>query len=223
MTAASSESATLEQPVPVRPRKGLSDQMLSVPNLLTSLRILFIPAVLLMMQYDSPTNAFIASVIFAIACITDFFDGWVARRFNQTSVLGKLMDPLADKLLVTGALVMLIDLGRVSAWLVFVILAREMFVTGLRSVAAGEGLILAARDLGKQKTAFQMIGLWCLLVHYKYPVLGGLVSFHRVGFWVLILSLGFSLASAIDYTRSFARAVAKNDTHTRTEGVDSLE
>jgi CDP-diacylglycerol--glycerol-3-phosphate 3-phosphatidyltransferase len=188
--------------------QSLGRQALSLPNLVTSVRILAIPAVLGIMQYDSPENAFFASLVFAAASGTDFLDGWLARRFDQVSVVGKLLDPLADKLIVTGVLVMLVDLGRVSAWLVFVILAREMFVTGLRSIAATEGVVIAARDLGKQKTAFQMVGLWGLIVHYEYPVLWGEpASFHRIGLWCLIISVGFSLVSAADYVRGFAREV----------------
>ncbi len=187
-------------------KSELFRQALTWPNLITWLRILAVPVVLLVMQADSPRNAFFAAILFGLASGTDALDGWLARRFNQGSVVGKLLDPLADKLIVTGSLVMLVDLGRVSAWWVLVILARDMFVSGLRSLAASEGWLIAARDLGKQKTAFQMVGLWCLLVHYPYPVFGGeLVSFHRVGLWCLGISVLFSLVSAVDYTLAFAR------------------
>ena len=185
--------------------RSLRSQAVSLPNLITYLRILAIPAVLAVMQHDSRWNAFLAAILFGLASATDALDGYLARRMNLTSVIGKLLDPLADKLIVTGTLVMLVDLGRVSAWLVVLILAREMLVTGLRSIAAGEGVVIAARDLGKQKTAFQMVGIWCLLVHYRYTVLGGEVSFHKVGLICLLLSVGFSLVSAFDYVRGFYR------------------
>lgn len=180
-------------------------QALSLPNLVTYVRILVIPAVLAVMQSDSPANAFTAAALFSVAAATDFLDGFLARRLNLTSVIGKLLDPLADKVLVMGVLVMLVDLGRVSAWLVVLILAREMLITGLRSIAASEGIVIAARDLGKQKTALQMIGIWCLLVHYRYPMFGGEVSFHEVGIVCLLFSVIFSVWSAVDYIAGFGR------------------
>lgn len=191
-------------------RPTLREQALSLPNLVTSIRILAIPAVLAVMQQDSPTNAFIAAVLFGLAAGTDALDGWLARRYDQVSAIGKLLDPLADKLLVMGTLLMLIALDRVSAWLAFLILGREMFVTGLRSIAASEGLVLAAGKLGKQKTAFQMVGLWCMIVHYAYPVFWSEpASFHRIGLGLLIVSVAFSLLSAAEYARAFAQAIDK--------------
>ena len=123
-------------------RKSLATQALQLPNLITYARVLAIPAVLMMMQYDSPRNAFIAAMIFAVASATDALDGYLARRFNQTSLIGKFLDPLADKLIVMGALLMLIHLGRVSPWIALLILSREIIVTGLRTIAAGEGLVI---------------------------------------------------------------------------------
>ncbi len=187
---------------------SLARQVVSLPNLITYARILAIPLVLAVMQYDTHRNAFLAALIFFLASITDAIDGYLARRFNMISMVGKFLDPLADKLLVMGTLVMLLHLGRVSAWVVFVILAREIIITGLRSVAAGEGLVLAARDLGKQKTAFQMVGIWCLLVHYAYPIFNAeKVDFHRVGTAFLYLSVFFSIVSAAEYFRAFIRVM----------------
>lgn len=191
------------------PGAGLGRQALSLPNLVTYVRILAIPVVLWVMRSDSPANAFLAAVLFGLAAASDALDGYLARRMNLTSVVGKLLDPLADKVLVMGVLVVLVDLGRVSAWLVVLILGREMLVTGLRSIAASEGVVIAARDLGKQKTALQMVGVWCLLVHYRYPVLGGEVSFHAVGTVCLLISVVFSLISAADYVVGFAKTAGR--------------
>jgi CDP-diacylglycerol--glycerol-3-phosphate 3-phosphatidyltransferase len=191
------------------PTPTLGRQALSLPNLITFGRILAIPAVLAIMQSDSRRNAFIAAMIFALASATDALDGYLARRFNMTSVLGKILDPLADKLLVLGTLIMLLHLGRVSAWIVFILLARDIIINGLRTIAIGEGLVIAARDLGKQKTAFQMVGVWALLVHYAYTVepLSEAVDFHRIGTFLLYISVVLSVASAIDYFVSFYRTM----------------
>lgn len=195
-------------------RVTLGAQALQIPNLITYARIGAVPFVLLLMLYDSPRNAFIAAMTFAAASATDALDGYLARRFNLISMVGKFLDPLADKLIVMGTLVMLVHLGRVSPWVVFVILSRETIITGLRAVAAGEGLVIAARDLGKQKTALQMVGIWCLLVHYSYPLFDWLnepVSFHRVGSYFLYLSVVFSVLSAAEYFIAFFRTVAARE------------
>lgn len=192
---------------------SLGKQALNLPNLITYVRILAIPAVLVVMQSDSRPNAFLAAIIFAVAASTDALDGYLARRFNLTSVLGKLLDPLADKLIVLGTLVMLLHLGRVSVWIVFVLLARDIVINGLRMIAMGEGLVIAARDLGKQKTAFQMVGVWMLLVHYTYPIppLPGTVDFHRIGTWLLYASVVLSILSAVDYFQLFFRTMLEKE------------
>jgi CDP-diacylglycerol--glycerol-3-phosphate 3-phosphatidyltransferase len=201
---------------------NLAKQALSPPNLITYVRIAAIPAVLAVMQYDSRRNAFIAAMIFALASATDALDGYLARRFNMTSVLGKLLDPLADKLIVLGSLIMLLHLGRVSAWIVFILLARDIVINGLRTIAMSEGMVIAARDLGKQKTAFQMVGVWMLLVHYPYvlPPLPGEVNFHLIGTYLLYISVVLSIVSAVDYFVTFFRAMVK---HERDENSGSTE
>lgn len=192
-----------------RPR--LFRHAFSLPNIITYLRILVIPLVLFIMQSDSRRNAFIAAMLFCLASLTDFVDGYLARRMNLISFIGKFLDPLADKLLVTGCLIMLVDLGRASPWVVFVILAREVIITTLRTLAMGEGTVIAARDLGKQKTAFQMVGTWALMVHYDYPLLDiwfdENVSFHRLGTVLLYISVVFSILSAGDYFWGFVKGL----------------
>lgn len=192
---------------------GLRAEALYLPNLVTYARILLVPAVVFVMQFDSPRNAFLAAMLFAAISCTDFLDGFLARRYNQVSVIGKFVDPLADKLLVLGVLVMLLDLGRVSPWIALILLAREIVVTTLRTLAVNEGLVIAARDLGKQKTALQMIGLWALILHYPYPLLDFAfddpVDFHRIGTYFLYLSVAFSLVSAGDYFRGFFQGIRR--------------
>ncbi|MBI2373840.1 MAG: CDP-diacylglycerol--glycerol-3-phosphate 3-phosphatidyltransferase [Deltaproteobacteria bacterium] len=192
-----------------REKTRLERELFNIPNTITYARVAAIPLVLVFMASDSEVNAFRAAMIFAVASASDALDGYLARRMNLISVLGKFLDPLADKLLVMGVLLMLIQLGRVSPWVALVILSREMIITGLRTVAASEGLVIAARELGKTKTAFQMVGLWALTVHYRYPIdwLRDPVDFHRIGEVFLYISVFFSIVSAVDYFRAFFRAV----------------
>lgn len=185
----------------------LSVQARSLPNLVTYLRILAVPLVMAIMQSPREDAALAAAVVFALAAITDALDGFLARRMGLVSQIGKLLDPLADKLLVMGTMIMAAWLGRLSPWLVFVILAREMYINGLRSVAAAEGLVIAAGTSGKRKTAFQMVGLVALLIHDEYPILGFPVDFHGVGIACLVVSVVFSVWSAVEYSWAFFRLV----------------
>lgn len=189
-------------------RGSFRKAVFNLPNLITYGRILAIPAVLAAMAFDSPQNAFLAAMIFAFASATDALDGYLARKYNLISLLGKFLDPLADKLIVNSVLIMLLHLGRVPVWVVIVILAREQTITGLRGIAASEGMVIAARELGKTKTAFQMVGLWALLVHYPYDLISGSapIDFHRMGLVFIYISVFFSVVSALDYFVGFARA-----------------
>ena len=197
-------------------KKNLGRQALSLPNLFTYARILAIPAVLFTMQFDSPRNAFVAAMLFAVASATDAIDGYLARKFNLISIIGKFLDPLADKLIVMGTLVMLLYLGRVNAWIVFVILARDTIISGLRTIAMTEGLVIEAREFGKQKTAFQMVGIWALLVHYPHTALTEeAIDFHRLGTYFLYISIVFSIVSAGDYFRSFFKKLLDTPSHAR--------
>ncbi len=188
-----------------------------LPNLLTMGRILSIPAILFFVDNYSPVRSFVATIIYLAAALTDSLDGWLARRRKQVSVLGKFLDPLADKLMVSGVLVYLTAMDRVAPWLTVALLTREFAVTGLRAIAATEGLVISAKEGGKQKTALQMIGTMFLLIHFRYPVWGLervtiaderlLIDFHAIGTVTLILSLVMSIVSAIDYFLGFVRAV----------------
>ncbi len=209
MTAGSAEAMAKSAP----PKRRLSRQAMSLPNLLTYARVAAIPGVLVLMSVDTPRYAFWAAMTFALASVTDALDGYIARRYNLISVLGKFLDPLADKLIVLAVLLMLLDLGRVPVWAALIILAREMTITGLRSVAASEGIVIAARDLGKTKTAFQMVGLWALILNHPYPIelFPEPVDFHRLGLAFLYISLFFSVLSAVDYFVGFFRAIQNRE------------
>src|SRR5215218_9459132 len=168
--------------------------------MLTLGRIGLIPLFVWFMHDADPLYSMFAAVVFAVASITDIVDGYLARRWNLITVVGKFMDPLADKLLAMAALVMMVRLGRITAWVVIVLLAREFIVTGLRSIAASEGMVIAAGQEGKCKTSLQLVGIISLCVHYVHPLdLGVLtvpVNYNVVGKVLVYLSAAFSLWSA---------------------------
>ncbi len=194
---------------------NLKAELTCLPNILTLGRILLVPVVLVFIDNDSPLRSFIASMLYAACAITDLIDGYLARKWNQITLLGKFLDPLADKILVMATLVWMVPMGRIDAWLVVLLLARELSITGLRGVASSEGLIISARQLGKHKTALQMVGILCLIIHFRYPilVLGAYVDFHRVGLYTIYISLVFSIFSAIEYIGLFFQAVQQGDRH----------
>lgn len=188
---------------------------LNLPNILTLARVAAIPLVVVLMMYDTREAGFWAAAIFGLAAITDFIDGWLARKWGVVTVLGKFLDPLADKLIVMAALVMLIPLDRVPAWAVFLILAREMVVTGLRSIASSEGLVIDASDLGKYKTIYQMAAIPGLMLHYDYYWFFGLewsifhVNMHNFGMFFFWIAFALTLWSGVDYLTRFFRVFAR--------------
>lgn len=197
-------------------RRSLKEDALNLPNLLTMGRVAIIPLVLWLLGRGTPKDCVWAAIVYALAAITDLLDGYLARRMGVVSVLGKFLDPLADKLLVMATLIWMIPMGRIPEWAVVLLLAREMSVTGLRSIASQEGVVIAAGGGGKSKTAFQMIGILCLIIGYPYHLsLGfydlGLVDVVLVGRWLVYVSLFFSIVSALEYVGLFAEAVEAKD------------
>jgi len=191
-----------------RPPTNFKQEIFTIPNMLTYLRILMIPLILVVLDRDSRWYSFLGAIIFAGASLTDLVDGYLARKLNQVTILGKFLDPLADKLVVSAVLIVMVPMGRVSSWIVIVLLAREIAVTGLRAIAASEGIVIAAAPLGKQKTAVQMLSIFALLIHYPFIInYFGLfsvqVNFHRVGILFLYVSLALSLISGFDYFWKF--------------------
>ncbi len=197
--------------------KGLksADHLLNLPNCLTLFRIILIPAMAALLEYDgeqpdlasdfmfrfSPGR--LAAVVVMIAGVTDLLDGWLARHWNIETLLGKFLDPLADKLFLMVGLVMLMKMGRVEAWLVILLLSRELMITGLRGVAAGEGIIIAAGNFGKLKLTFQLAGLGFLM---WYGSAFGTSAF-LVGTWILYIALFISLYSGLRYLWDFLQAL----------------
>ena len=175
-------------------------------------RVFMVPVCLWFLDRGTAKDCFWSAVIFTLAALTDVLDGWLARRMGVVSVLGKFLDPLADKLIVMASLIWMVPMGRISGWVVIVLLAREISVTGLRSVAASEGVVIAAGSEGKTKTALQMVGIIALLLGYPYHLryFGidcGVLDTIVVGRMLVYGSLVFSLLSAVEYVRLFAMAV----------------
>lgn len=175
---------------------------MNLPNILTLFRIVLIPVfmVVLLLKLPGgrtyfPCQDYVAAGIFIFASITDGLDGYIARRLGQVTNLGKFLDPLADKLLVSAALISLIELEQVSAWIVWVILAREFAVTGLRAIAAADGVVISASKLGKIKTVTQVIAISALLLHdWPFSYLN-----IPVGQPMLYIALVLTVVSGIDY------------------------
>lgn len=166
---------------------------MNLPNKLTMIRILLVPVFVGLMAVDQPTYQLAAAAVFLIASVTDWFDGWYARRHNMVTDFGKLMDPMADKLLVMAALIALLEFRSVSWLAVMVLLGREFVVSGIRLVAAAKGSVIAAGAVGKFKTASQMAGLLLLLA-------GGYFSWMVIPGEVLIwISVGLSVYSLVEY------------------------
>ncbi len=170
-----------------------------LPNMITWSRIAAIPAVVISLLYDTPLAGILAATFFIAASISDFFDGYFARYFHVETLLGKFLDPIADKLLVTAALIMMIPSGKVSAILVLMLLSRDILINGLRAVAAGENFIIGAGWTGKWKTGAQMVAIPALMLGGKI----GNFSLLELGNVLLWISLGLSIISASQYLFAF--------------------
>jgi len=199
--------------------RSLSGEITNLPNLITLSRLVLIPVILVFLHRGSPLDHYIATLLFILAGFSDFLDGYLARKSGKITLMGKFLDPLADKITTLSVMVTLVARQSIPAWLLILMLVREFSVTGLRALAMGEGVVIAASEGGKQKTAFQFFGLTFLLVHYPYPLAGTswVLDFHRMGLFILYLSLILSLFSAVEYFALFAEAVEhKNLRRTRT-------
>jgi len=178
--------------------------VVALPNVLSLFRIVLVPVLVLALMRETQAARAFGAACFLVACITDFFDGWLARRHGITTALGQMLDPLADKLIVTAALIMVAAVPpdpRVPAWMVVVIVCRELAVTGLRGIASSSGVVVPAQELGKYKMIFQMFALEALLLHYRYPIPGTslAIDFHAGGMILLWAALILAVWSAVDY------------------------
>jgi CDP-diacylglycerol--glycerol-3-phosphate 3-phosphatidyltransferase len=191
-------------------RRAFRDDVWNLPNILTMARVAMIPAVLWYVTKATPESALIAAWLYGATAVTDLLDGYLARKFNLVSVFGKFMDPLADKLLVMAVLIYLVRMGRIAEWIVVVLVGREITVTGLRSIASSEGVVIAAGESGKWKAALQMVGILCLILHFPHrvvPFYPHPVDLNLAGEWLVLLSMVFSMTSLLEYLGMFYAAV----------------
>jgi CDP-diacylglycerol--glycerol-3-phosphate 3-phosphatidyltransferase len=187
---------------------------LNLPNTLTLLRILLVPVVVVALLDETPNGDAIAAGVFALAALTDGLDGYFARSRGDITTFGKLIDPLADKLLVTAALVSLVSLGRLEAWIAMVIIAREFAVTGLRGVAAEQGVVIQASWLGKLKTILQIAAIILLIAIDPAPLAVDLLVYVAVAVTVI---------SGVDYFFGFRRMLHSAQGDKGAEGLATKE
>lgn len=193
------------KPVELQMRAWLGESI-NLPNLLTIGRILLIPVFVILFAEPTPDRSLAAACVFVIAAVTDLLDGYLARRRGQVTSLGKLLDPVADKLLVLSGLILLVGFERVPAVIAILIIAREVAVTGVRAVAASQGIVLSAETLGKYKMVLQVVAIVMLILPNDFvPVPGGL---HAVGTILLYGSLALALVSGGNYLASFWRQIS---------------
>jgi CDP-diacylglycerol--glycerol-3-phosphate 3-phosphatidyltransferase len=169
---------------------------LNLPNKITLFRIFLVPLIIVFLISPSLWSCFIAAIIFAFAAATDWLDGHLARVTDQVTLLGKLLDPIADKLLVIAALVPLVELGRVSAWIVVVIVGREFAVSGLRMIASSQNIHIAAGVTGKYKMVAEIVAILFLILDFN-------IVFHYLGQIGIWIAMGLSIISATDYFLQF--------------------
>lgn len=181
--------------------------MLNLANKLSLLRILLAPLVVILLYNPGPFVCVMAALLFIFASITDWLDGYIARKYNMVSSMGKFLDPLADKLLICSVLIMFVYLGWAPAWVVIVIVCRELLVTGLRAMAIDEGIVLAADRFGKAKTVLQICAIIPITLHY--PLFG--YEIWPVGEFLLYISMLVAIYSGVNYCRYVYQHIVKRD------------
>jgi CDP-diacylglycerol--glycerol-3-phosphate 3-phosphatidyltransferase len=173
------------------------DHIINLPNTVTAVRFVLAAILAFMLMLNQTLlMGFCTWLLFSIAAATDWVDGYFARRYKSETVLGQLMDPLADKVLVTTTLIMLIPLGRLPAWIVLIIICREIIITGLRGIAASSGIVVAASGLGKIKSIIQYIGIGTLIFPENLLPIPHL---HAIGLGIVYISLALTIWSGLDY------------------------
>ena len=179
---------------------------MNLPNKLTIARMCMVPLFMIALLINTPASRIAAAVIFALASLTDMLDGQIARKYNMITNFGKLMDPLADKVLTAAAMICLVELGDLAAWIAVVIIFREYLITGLRSVAANENIVVAANIWGKVKTVCQMIALILLMLKPQIIALCGV----NIGLWVMYVAVALTIYSGLDYVLKLNKQITWN-------------
>ncbi|MBW6485677.1 MAG: CDP-diacylglycerol--glycerol-3-phosphate 3-phosphatidyltransferase [Syntrophobacterales bacterium] len=170
------------------------------------LRIGVIPVLFGLLLSPGPAMSLVIAALFIVAGLTDLLDGYIARRFQIVTTMGKFLDPIADKLIVNTAMILLIPVGRIPAWIVAVMIIRDFAIDGIRTVASAEGLFIQASQHGKRKTLCQIFAISALIIHY--PFIGA--DAHVVGMVILYIALALSIISGVDYFFKFYETVFKN-------------
>ena len=182
--------------------KEITEWQKNLPTRITMSRVVAVPLIVLAMWPNTLGWNIVAAVLFMLASVTDYFDGYFARKYNAVSNFGKFMDPIADKILVTSVLTMLLAMGKVDAWMVIIILARDNFIGGIRSVAAADQIIIDAKPAGKWKTAMQMVAIPAVIISHGTPALSWL---DKLGYTTLWISVFLSITSGIEYYFSYIK------------------
>jgi CDP-diacylglycerol--glycerol-3-phosphate 3-phosphatidyltransferase len=177
----------------------------NLPNTITLMRISVVPFLFILLSNPGEFWSLIIAILFVIASITDFFDGYIARKYHMITTMGKFLDPIADKIIVNTAMILMIPIGRIPAWIVAITIIRDLIVDVIRSIASSEGLYIQASILGKQKTVTQIIAVTALMIHYS--IFG--INAHIVGTVVLYIALFLTIYSGVDYFIKLYKSVVK--------------
>lgn len=173
----------------------------NLPNAISMMRIGVIPPLFALLFSPGPVMSLAIAILFIAAALTDLLDGYIARRYQIVTTMGKFLDPIADKLIVNTAMILLIPIGRIPAWIVAIIIIRDFAVDGIRNIASSEGMVIQASPLGKRKTLCQIFAVSALMIHY--PFIGA--DAHRIGMVILYIALILTVTSGFDYFFKFYR------------------
>lgn len=200
---------TRSAPALETPLDEVSTEIVNLPNSLTLLRIFLVPFLVVVLLTKFENKEYVGLAIFLVAAFTDFFDGFFARRFKKITRVGMLLDPIADKLLISAAFISLVELDplRAPAWMIVIIIGREFAISGLRSIASTQGVTIAASGLGKGKMVTQVIAIALLILGHE---LGEFLWMGTIALWAVMI---FALVSGIDYFLKFSKAVLKPKRH----------
>jgi CDP-diacylglycerol--glycerol-3-phosphate 3-phosphatidyltransferase len=179
----------------------------NLPNTITLLRISIVPFLFILLLEPGEFWSLILAILFVVASITDIFDGYFARKYNLITTMGKFLDPIADKLIINTAMILMIPIGRIPAWIVAITIIRDLIVDVIRSIASSEGYYIQASSLGKQKTLAQNIAVTALMIHYS--IFG--INAHDVGMVILYIALFLTIYSGVDYFIKFYKTTLQKD------------
>lgn len=177
----------------------------NLPNTITLMRIGVVPFLFILLSNPGEFWSLVIAGLFVVASITDFFDGYIARKYHMITTMGKFLDPIADKIIVNTAMILMIPIGRIPAWIVAITIIRDLIVDVIRSIASSEGIYIQASILGKQKTVAQIIAVTALMIHYS--IFG--INAHTVGTVILYVALFLTIYSGIDYFIKLYKSVVK--------------